>query len=190
MATDLIAERTVAPRRAGPARWIAAAVGTALVVLVVLLATRKPAVSKIAESPLVGRTAPEIVGANLDGGDTVRLSTMRGRFVLVNFFATWCVPCRREHDDLVRFAERHRGEGDVRLLQVVYDDEPARVLAYRKRSGGSWPLVDDEGRIALSYGVRGLPESFLVDPSGTVLARLVGGVTDGDLEALLADAKR
>ncbi|MFP5377643.1 MAG: TlpA family protein disulfide reductase [Acidimicrobiia bacterium] len=173
------------PRPRHTARWVALAVGAVVAVLVVVLATRPPASDVVAPSPLVGRPAPEVEGPGLDGA-TVRLSGLRGRWVVVNFFATWCVPCLQEHPELVRFSDRHPPER-VRVLAVVYDDQPEDVARFFRERGGDWPVVDDVGA-KVDFGVRGVPESFLVDPDGVVRTRLVGGVTADGLDALLRQA--
>ena len=181
---------TTRPRRR-VAPWIAGAVGVVLLSLVVLLATRDPATMTVARSPLVGRPAPELTGESvLDDDTTVRLSTLRGRFVLVNFVASWCVPCQREHDDLVRFSNAHAAIGDAVVLGVVWDDTTANIRRFFERRGGDWPVIDDaNGKVALAFGVRGPPESFLVAPDGTVLTRIVGEIQDDKLEELLAKAQ-
>ena len=173
------------PRPRHTARWAAVAVGLVVALLVGLLATRPPASDVVAPSPIVGRPAPEVEGRGLDGS-TVRLSDLRGRWVVVNFFATWCVPCVREHPELLRFAARH-DPSDVRVLAVVYDDQPEDVAAFFRERGGDWPVVDDTGA-KVDFGVRGVPESFLVGPEGTVRTRLIGGVTADGLDRLLRQA--
>lgn len=174
------------PRRGG--RWVAVVVGIVLVALVAVLATRDPATTRLAQSPLVGEAAPPIDGTTIHG-DAFTLTDLDGQWVLVNYFATWCVPCQREHPDLVEFDRRHEAAGDARVVSVVFDDDPGAVRRFFAREGGDWPVVTDDGRIALDYGVAGIPESYLIDPDGVVVAKITGGVRADGLEGLLADAK-
>src|SRR5207249_342077 len=95
------------------------------------------------------------------------ISGDRGRFVLVNFFATWCVPCQREHDDLARFANTHALAGDASVVSVAFSDDPNDVAKWFREHGGDWPVVaDSRGAIATSWGVSGVPESYVVAPNG------------------------
>lgn len=167
------------------ATWLAGAVVAAMLALVWVLATSDSALTKAAESPLVGRPAPLIDAVALDG-EQFRLDDHRGRWVVVNYFATWCVPCRVEHPELVKFDQRHRVTGDARVVSVVFDDEAGDVTRFFEREGGDWPVIIDDGRIALAYGVAGIPESYLVDPDGFIVAKLVGGVEADGLDALIA----
>ncbi|HUR49941.1 MAG TPA: TlpA disulfide reductase family protein [Acidimicrobiales bacterium] len=168
-------------------RWIAGGLAVAVLAFVALLATRQPAATRIADSPLVGRLAPEISGSAVDGR-AVRLSGLRGRYVVLNFFATWCVPCQREHPELRDFADAADGKAEV--VAVIFDDDPARVREFFERRGGDWPVLDDPGgKVALDYGVRGPPESFLIAPDGVVVSRIVGEVTTEGLTALVARAE-
>ncbi len=169
--------------------WVAVPIALLVTGLVGVLATRPDASTRVTPSRLVGRPAPEAAGITIDGA-TEDLQSLRGRWVVVNFFATWCVPCRQEHPSLVAFAERHRAAGDAAVLGIVYADDVGAVRQFRVDSGGDWPMiVDPTGRIALDYGVSGVPESFLIDPSGTIVSKIVGGVRLGPLDQLLADAK-
>lgn len=179
---------TTRPRRR-KVLWIAVAVAVPLALLVLALATRPAAVSRAVQSPLLGKPAPDIAARTIDGA-AFELRDVRGQWVLLNFFATWCVPCRQEHDDLVRFSDAHRRNGDATVVGVVYSDSDQAVREYRDQEGGTWPMLSDpKGRIALDFGVAGVPESFLIDPSGVVVSKILGGVRDADLERLLAQAR-
>ena len=161
------------------------AVVAVVAVLVVVLATREPAANRIAESPLVGRAAPPVSGTTLDGS-RFELADLEGKWVLVNFFATWCGPCQQEHDDLVAFDERHRTVGDGGVVSVVFDDSPANARSFFEENGGEFPvIVDGGGDIALEYGLIRVPESFLVAPNGVIVAKIIGGVTADGLEEIL-----
>jgi cytochrome c biogenesis protein CcmG/thiol:disulfide interchange protein DsbE len=176
-------------RRLGPfvAMGIAVVVAGAFVVL--LVSAKRP----LDKSVLPGRPAPGVERSfpTVDGGQ-VRLADLRGRYVVLNFFASWCVPCEQEHDDLVRFQQKHSTAGDATVVQVLFNDdvEHARRFA-QQRGGGGWPvLVDGAGRFALDYGVTGPPETYLIDRQGIVLAGIKGGVTEAGLEDLLQRAKQ
>jgi len=159
-----------------------------MALFVALLATRAPAVDKQATSPLLGKPAPDIQGVDL-AGQPARVAADRGRFVLVNFFASWCVPCQQEHPQLERFVAMHKAKGDATVFGVIFDDTTANARAFVQRSGGDWPIVADPGgTVALDYGVRGPPESYLIGPDGTVLAKFIGAVTADGLDRILARA--
>lgn len=159
-----------------------------LVGLVVVLATREPATTRVAKSRLVGREAPAISGESVLDGESFDLRDHRGRFVLVNFFATWCTPCIEEHDDLVRFSEVHQEAGDARVVSVVYSDKQDDVRRFFEQRGGDWPVVGDpDGAAATSYAVIRVPESYLVGPDGRVLVKIIGGIEYEQLEELFAD---
>ncbi len=179
------------PPRRRTALFITTGLGVALVLLVTALATSDSATSRTGESPLLGQPAPALEGPSvLAGGGDYALADQAGRWTLVNFFATWCVPCRAEHPDLLRFSAAHADAGDARVVSVVFSDQPDDVAAFFAEYGGSWPVLDDEvGQVALEWGVTGVPESFLVGPDGSVRAKIVGGVEYDELEALLAEAQ-
>ena len=171
-------------RRRAP--LIAAGVAAVLAVLIGVMAAARSGPRDVVDRSLVGRAAPAIVGTQLDGGQ-FDLSRRRGSWVLVNFFQTSCVPCVQEHPELRSFVERG---GQAELVTVVYFDAVANVRNFFARNGGDWPVVlDDDGRISVSYGVAKVPETWIVDPDGVVRERIGGAVTAARLDALLAALK-
>jgi cytochrome c biogenesis protein CcmG/thiol:disulfide interchange protein DsbE len=172
-----------------PVRVAALAVGLVGAVLIGVLATRQAGPDRVSMH-LVGQVAPPIVGTTIDG-EVWNLDDQRGRFVVANFFSTTCVPCIREHPELVVFADAHAEADDVRIVSVAFDDSPTEVEVFFRQNGGGWPvLAEDTGRVAVDWGVVAVPESYLVSPSGQVAAKVVGGIEAADLESLLAGAKR
>lgn len=172
---------------------IAIVLGLGMVGLIAILATRPPALDRQTKSPLLGKPAPDIIGTTVTStdGSEYKLSDRRGRFVVVNFFATWCAPCQQEHPELVSFSRRHLQAGDAEVVSVVFSDDDADVKSFFEENGGEWPVVSDpEGRTALDYGVTGIPESFLIDPNGFVVSKITGGVTSDGLDAIMTAAER
>ncbi len=179
----------VAPRRSHGALIAAVAVGLVTALLWLVLSNSKAATDRAVSSPLLGQVAPAIDATALDGG-RFDLDGLRGQWVVVNFFATWCVPCRTEHPELASFERRHAQAGDAAVVSIVFDDQPDAVRDFFAANGGDWPVVvGSEGQLALDYGVAGVPESFLVDPTGIVRYKLVGGVTSTGLDRLLGEAE-
>lgn len=166
---------------------IAAVVGIAVLALVLILWSGTGGdTASDARSPLLGSVTPELVGTTLSGGE-FDIDEHRGQWVLVNFFATWCPPCVEEHPELVLFSERN--EGTVQVVSVAFDDtEVDRVEKFFADHGGDWPVITGGASGAsLDYGVKKLPESFLVDPAGVVAAKINGGVTAAQLERYIAE---
>ena len=191
MAPDMSEPEPTMPAR--PRRrlavWIAAALAVTFVALVVVLAKAEPSTTRAADSPLLGEQVPNVQAKTIDGVD-FDLNDELGKWVVVNFFATWCVPCRIEHPELISWQQRHEALGDATVVAVIYDDSVSAVRRFRDEEGGDWPmLIDDDGRIAVDFGVAGVPESYLVSPEGVIVSKIVGGILDGELEELLSRAK-
>jgi cytochrome c biogenesis protein CcmG, thiol:disulfide interchange protein DsbE len=156
------------------ARNAAIGVGVLLVGLIALFAVGGPSGEDDGTSRLLGRRVPALVGTTLEGAD-YDIDRSRGRWVLVNFFASWCPPCIAEHPDLVELEEWGRTEGRLDLVSVVFDDEPDQVRALFDELGGSWPVVQAPGAV-VDFQIRKVPESFLVAPDGVVVAHVISGI--------------
>jgi cytochrome c biogenesis protein CcmG/thiol:disulfide interchange protein DsbE len=124
--------------------------------------------SKSSGSLEVGEPIPDAELPRLAGGGTGSIADYRGQWVLVNFWASWCDPCRTESPALQRFHERHREDGFT-VLGINQSDLSEDALEFVEEYELSYPqLRDGEGERADEFGMTGLPESFLVDPAGEV----------------------
>jgi cytochrome c biogenesis protein CcmG, thiol:disulfide interchange protein DsbE len=122
----------------------------------------------------LGRVAPDIVVEKLDGGQ-LRLSSLRGRPVVLNFWASWCVPCQTEAGALRQAAES-RGD-QVAFLGVDLRDAPEAARAYQDRVRLPYPVGPAAGGVPAGYGPVQPPETFFVDRDGVAVARFVGPLT-------------
>ena len=175
-----------APARSRAVLFAALAVGAVMVLLVVLLITRDPAGDRSAASPVEGKPAPALNGKPVIG-EAFDIGTNE-RWLLVNFFATWCVPCIEEHPELRKLSVDGAADGSLEVVSVAYGvDEADEVRKFFVENGGDWTVLDaDQGQTALDWGVSKIPESFLVAPSGLVVKRFQGGVRAADVQALVA----
>lgn len=179
---------TPAPTR-HTARWVGVFILVIAAGLIAVLATRPSAQVSEVQSPLVGHQTPRISGVTVDGA-SFSVPPVPGRFVVVNFFASWCVPCQTEGPNLVQFAFEHQQSGDAQLVSVVFNDTTSAARAYQEKLGTTWPtLADPGGDLALSFGVRAPPSTFLIAPDGRVVAYIVAPVTAADLDQLITRAK-
>lgn len=122
-------------------------------------------------------------------GERVRLVDYRGKVVMLNFWASWCIPCRKEFPLL-----KQVHGGDVVVLGVVYQDSKRAAAAFMREQGATWPaLIDPDGEIADAYGVAakpGLPVTVAIDAKGSLVRRHIGELRRGDVEGLIASAQR
>lgn len=131
----------------------------------------------------VGQLAPNDALPTLDGAPPAPIhSALRGA-TLVNFFASWCVPCAEEAPTLAAL----RAEG-VRIVGVAWKDEPAKTRAFLARWGNPYQtvFVDQNGRTGIDFGVTGVPETYLVDARGKIVGKQAQPLTAADAQALLS----
>jgi cytochrome c biogenesis protein CcmG, thiol:disulfide interchange protein DsbE len=171
-------------RRRPVAPFVALAVAAVLAVFVFVAAGSDGGPSETADSPLLDQPAPDVRTDTIDG-EPFDLATRRGSWVVINFFGTWCPPCIREHPEFVRFAEAQQANGSgVELYSVINNDSVANVRDFFAANGGDWPVLrDDDGAIAVAFGVAKVPETWIIDPLGVVRARIISNVD----AALLTD---
>lgn len=173
---------TQAPAKSRPGVYLRLVSGLAVVatlVLAVVLADRFGTDPSLVASPLIGQPAPEVTLPRLDRVDAVDpvvLTDMRGQVVVVNFWASWCVACRAEHDDLVATAAAFEEKG-VTFVGVVYQDRRGPAVAFLDELG--WGdnygyVIDPGSRAAIAFGVFGVPETFFIDRDGVVVGKITG----------------
>lgn len=164
------------PRPVAP--WIALVVAVVLAGLFVVLASAESGGGRDAQSPLLGRPAPEATGTLLDGSN-FDLSQRKGSWVVVNFFRADCAPCIVEHPDLVEFVEQQDalGSDGAEFYSVVVNDTREDVEEFFAERGGDWPVVLEHDQIDVSFGVALVPETWVIDPSGVVQARIISRVS-------------
>ncbi|MET0066438.1 MAG: TlpA disulfide reductase family protein [Candidatus Thiodiazotropha sp.] len=140
---------------------------------------------------LAQSASAESVDFELKGldGKTYRLSDYRGKWVLVNYWATWCPPCREELPELEVFHNNHKDKDAVVLGVAMERIDPPRLKAFVDEQFLSYPILMTEPAARTELGrIPGLPTSFLVNPEGEPVARQVGPVTVDDLEAFINNA--
>lgn len=177
----------VAPRKKRIAPYVAAAVGAVVAAFLVVLAVSSPSESTVSSSPLLGQPAPEVKSTTIED-EPFDLSRRRGSWVVFNFFNSTCVPCRQEHPYLLSFYDNQATAATpAELYTIVNDDSDGAVEAYFAENDGDWEKVrDDEGAIAVAFGVAKVPETWIIDPNGFVRLRILGALTENFLDEQLA----
>ena len=140
------------------------------------------------DSPLVGRQAPPFALRAVGTGETIDLESLRGKPVIVNFWATWCGPCFEEHPTLVANA---RNLPNVQFVGIVFNDTDDKIMRFLAERGSAYPtLLDANGKTAIAYGVGGVPETFFINPAGKIVAKFEGPLSTETLQENLAKALR
>jgi len=147
----------------------------AVVAIYFLVALRSGRDPSLLPSALIDKPAPNFALAGLDGKDGLTRASLAGQVVLVNFFASWCVPCRAEEPLLMRLAQ----EEHVPVYGIAYKDKPADAKSFLDQLGDPYRRVglDESGRTGIDFGVYGVPETYLIDKQGRIRYRVVGPLT-------------
>jgi cytochrome c biogenesis protein CcmG/thiol:disulfide interchange protein DsbE len=151
----------------GLAGWFAAA----------LLSGRDP---RELPSALIDKPAPEFDLPSLADGRRLSSEALRGQVVVVNFFASWCAPCRVEHPVLLRMARQEK----VRVIGIAYKDRPEDSRRFLAELGDPYLAtgIDRDGRTGIDFGLYGVPETYVIDKAGHIRRRIVGPVTPAMLD--------
>ena len=138
-------------------------------------------------APKVGEPAPDFALQDMDG-KLVRLSDFRGQTVVLNFWATWCAPCRQEFPEFVDVYERNREKG-LAIIGVNIKENVRSVRKFADDFGAKFPIaMDAEGSVASQYRIQGLPVTWFIDVEGVVRGQVIGLVSKGLLKTNLAQA--
>ncbi|MDR0361018.1 MAG: TlpA family protein disulfide reductase [bacterium] len=158
------------PRSWRTAAWVAGGVVAVLVLAALGWGLLHPS-GGTSTTTVVGRAAPDLAMRTLDG-QTVRLSDYAGRPVVVNFWASWCAPCRQEEGALKQAAARWQGK--VQFLGVDFRDSPEGARAAQERAQYPYPVGPATDGAPQAYGVASPPETYFLDAGHTVVARFLG----------------
>ena len=147
---------------------------------------------RMVDSPLIGQPISDLTFDYLEQDGTFSFADQRGTVLVVNFFASWCFPCRGEHDDLTGTAAAFANRG-VHFLGIVYQDEPAQASAFLDEFGRGANysyVIDPESRAIVELGVFGVPETYIIDANGIIQGKIQGeanaAVLSEALEQVLA----
>lgn len=160
-----------------------------------LLGSRLDRDPTLVESPLIGQPAPAAILPLLEGDGSASLPDLRGQIVVVNFWASWCLACREEHPALLAAKESYRDAGVV-FVGINFQDGRGSATAFLEEMGRGtdYLYVTDPGsQAAIDFGVFGVPETFFIDRSGTIVAKITGPSSArllvDTLDAILAGQK-
>jgi cytochrome c biogenesis protein CcmG/thiol:disulfide interchange protein DsbE len=163
-------------RRVAP--YVVGALAVVLAALFWILFTADAGPNQTADTPLIDRPAPAASGVFADGR-TFELSRRKGSWVVLNFFTHDCVPCIREHPQLIEFVAQQRalGTSGAEFYSIVRDSSREEVDAFFAERGGDWPVVyDDRYEFVNDFGVALVPETWIIDPNGIVRGRVISEV--------------
>ncbi len=145
--------------------------------------------SELAPAPEIGHPAPDFTLVDLNGNE-VTLSDFRGKTVFINFWATWCPPCRAEMPEIEAIYQKYKDKGVVVIGVDILEPEDV-VRQFVEQGGYSWTFVlDATGAVSDDYKVTAIPISFFIDREGIIQAVNIGAMTKRDMEIKLAEAIR
>jgi len=185
MATNVSdnSQNAAAPKLRWQPRWWQVVVFIGVMVLLALVAFQMRHNGPLAAAQVgAGEPAPDFTVQTFDG-QTVKLSDLHGKVVLVNFWASWCIPCSQEAPDLENTWRQYKDRGVV-FVGVDYVDTETEARTYLTHFNISYPNGADLGtRISQAYRIRGVPETYIIDRNGTLRATFIGPTTQDQIQA-------
>lgn len=137
----------------------------------------------------IGKAAPDFTLGRLDRPGSLQLSSLRGKVVVLNFWASWCQPCKLEAPDLAASAKKWRGR--VVVLGVDVNDPRGDARGFMRKYGITYPIVHDNKNVTSpKYGLTGLPETFFLDRRGRIVSHVISGIMAADLQRGIEEALR
>ncbi|MDX2343658.1 MAG: redoxin domain-containing protein [Acidimicrobiia bacterium] len=159
--------------------WLVIAAGIAVMVFGIIFVGRFDADITLTPSPLIDEPAPDVTIRYLDSADEFRLADYQGQIVVINFWASWCLNCRTEHEALNTAAAGYDDLG-VSFIGVAYQDRESASKDFLAELGRGDPYtygIDEGSRVAVEFGILGLPETFFIDREGIIRAKVSGPVS-------------
>lgn len=168
-------------------RVIALAVVAVTVGVAAVFGSRLDEDPRLVDTPLIGQPVPDLRLPLLEEEGTLSLGDLRGQILVVNFWASWCTQCRKEHPAMMAANDAYRDSG-VQFIGVSFQDQKAAAVGYLDELGrgdGYAYVTDPDSKAAVEFGVYGVPETFFIDRSGTIIAKITGAATSPVLASVL-----
>lgn len=154
--------------------------------------SRVPVISKISESGAVskGSVPPDFEWTDGATGRKMSLAAIKGKPVWINFWGTWCPPCRAEMPEMQKVYNKHKNDVAILGVSMAPSDDPDKVVGFLNQFKYDWTFIHDgDSQLALKYQAAAIPMSYFIGSDGTVKAISVGGIQADRMEGLLAEAK-
>ncbi|HIJ59128.1 MAG TPA: TlpA family protein disulfide reductase [Nitrospirae bacterium] len=142
------------------------------IIMIYLLSDENKVVSKV---PYQGGDAPNFELIDTDK-KSWKLSELNGKVILLNFWATWCDTCKEEKPFFNKLYEEFKNNKDIIFLTVLYNDDINKAINYMNRNSYKFPIIEDTNKIYLRFGLKGVPETFVIDKRGKIAQKIIGPI--------------
>lgn len=140
--------------------------------------------NRLGEISIKEKPAPTFTLEGMDG-NPINLADLKGKVVMIDFWSSWCPPCRAEAPALEQAYQEFRGKG-VEFIGIAIWDDKSQVQKFMKQNNIQYPIgLDDKGTIAIDYGVTGIPEKYFIDKDGMLVKKFSGPMTVADVRNVL-----